>query len=101
MILPLLITLVIISPIASYIVTYQCFYSRMPCEGINNVNKVGVEKDTKEDTEEDNVEHEENNIRSEENAIGAESTLSEIKENYIDLEEDNIIIFFNDNIRVK
>jgi len=100
MIFPLIVTLIIVSPVTGFIAAYQCLYSHMPCEHINNLNRVGVEKDNIV-IEEDIIEAEENDIRVPEDTIGADRRIMGVKEDYIGIEQDNIIIFFNNNVRIE
>jgi len=72
MIVPIVITLIIVSPVAGFIAAYQCLYLHMPCVGINNVHRIGVQQDA-----------------------------VEIQEVNVGLEQDNNIIFFDNNIRVE
>jgi len=44
MIFPILVTLIIVSPVAGFIAAYQCLYLHMPCVGIDNVHRIGVEQ---------------------------------------------------------
>ena len=88
MIFPLLVTLVIVSPVAGFIAAYQCLYLHMPCVGINNVNglnRVGVE------LVEDTV-----GVEVVEDTVG-----TEVVEDNIIPEQDNNIIFFNNNVIVE
>jgi len=92
MIVPIVITLIIVSPVAGFIAGYRCLYLHMPCVGINNVHRIGVQQDAveiqeveqdnniiffdnnirvQEDNQQDNVE-EDNNIRVEEVAVGVD-----------------------------
>lgn len=72
MIFPIVVTLLIVSPVAGFIVAYQCLYLHMPCVGIDNVHRIGIEQDA-----------------------------VEIQEVDVGVEQDNNIIFFNNNIRVQ
>jgi len=88
MLFPLLVTLVIVSPVAGFIAAYQCLYLHMPCVGINNVNglnRVGVE------LVEDTV-----GVEVVEDTVGVE-----VVEDNIIPEQDNNIIFFNNNVIVE
>jgi len=88
MLFPLLVTLVIVSPVAGFIAAYQCLYLHMPCVGINNVNglnRVGVE------LVEDTV-----GVEVVEDTVG-----TEVVEDNIIPEQDNNIIFFNNNVIVE
>ena len=88
MLFQLLVTLVIVSPVAGFIAAYQCLYLHMPCVGINNVNglnRVGVE------LVEDTV-----GVEVVEDTVG-----TEVVEDNIIPEQDNNIIFFNNNVIVE
>jgi hypothetical protein len=67
-----IVTIVIVSPVAGFIVTYKYLYPDKPLIGSNKVYKVGVEQDT----------------------VG-------IEEVTIGVEQDNNIIFFNNYIRIQ
>ena len=112
MLFPLIVTLVLVTPVACFIAGYQCLYSHMPFEGIN---RVGVEQDTigidenaigidenaiGVEIDENTSVSEENDIRAQEGTIGDDKTLMGFKEDYIEPEQDNIIMFFNNNVRV-
>lgn len=91
MLFPLLVTLVLVSPVAGFIAAYQCLYLHMPCVGINNVNglnRVGIE------VVEDTVEVVEDTAEVIEDTVGTQEV-------DIGVEQDNNIIFFNDNIRIE
>jgi hypothetical protein len=105
MLFPLIVTLVLVTPVAGFIAGYQCLYSHMPFEGIN---RVGVEQDTigidenaiGVEIDENTSVSEENDIRAQEGTIGDDKTLMGFKEDYIEPEQDNIIMFFNNNVRL-
>lgn len=98
MLFPLIVTLVLVTPVAGFIAGYQCLYSHMPCVGINNVNglnRVGIEvvEDTAEVVE-DTAEVIEDTAEVIEDTVGTQEV-------DIGVEQDNNIIFFNDNIRIE
>ena len=105
MLFPLIVTLVLVTPVAGFIAGYQSLYSHMPFEGIN---RVGVEQDTigidenaiGVEIDENTSVSEENDIRAQEGTIGDDKTLMGFKEDYIEPEQDNIIMFFNNNVRL-
>jgi len=97
MLFPLLVTLVIVSPVAGFIAAYQCLYLHMPCVGINNVNglnRVGVE--LVEDTVGVEVVEDTVGVEVVEDTVG-----TEVVEDNIIPEQDNNIIFFNNNVIVE
>jgi len=86
MIFAVIATLVIVSPVAGYIATYKYLYGHLPCEPINNLNKVGLEQDT---------------VGVEENNVEVHNIVFEFEEVDTTIEQDNNIVFFNNNIRVQ